>query len=156
MTYGDIVKSVTATLKSLFPNHNIYSIARVEKLVRPAFFFSIKPVIVEASNLRTRHNMLSLYIDYFQAVKDEVNLYDTVTKIRDALGWSYPVTVVKDKTEQVERVDITEFDWDFVGSERNIVEMNITLEYFDTIDNDEHAELIEDVDVTYKVKEVYV
>ena len=152
MTYGDIVRAVTGTLTTLFPNHNIYSMMRVEKLDRPAFFFSLKPVIVEASNLRTRHNVLSLYIDYFQAVKDEVDMYDTATKIRDALGWSYPVPVGEDS---VERVNVTEFDWDFVGQERNIIEMNVTLEYFDNVDNsDDHADLIENVDVHYTVKEV--
>jgi hypothetical protein len=149
MTYGDIVQSVTGTLQTLFPNHNIYSIARVERLERPAFFFSIKPVVVEPSNRRTRHNVLSLYIDYFQAVKDEADIYDTVTKIRDALGWSY---AVGDKGEYV---NVMEYDWDFVGSERNVLEINVTLEYFDTVNNDETAPLIEDVDVTYHLREEY-
>jgi hypothetical protein len=149
MTYGDIVRSVTGTLQELFPTHNIYSMARVERLERPAFFFSLKPVIVEASNKRTRHNVLSLYIDYFQAVKDEADMYDAATRIRDALGWSYAVG------DNGEYINVTEFDWDFVGSERNIIEMNITLEYFDAIDNDEHAPLIEDVDVTYHLREEY-
>ena len=88
-----------------------------------------------------------MYIDYFQEVKDEADLYDTANTIRDALGWSYPVGD--------DYINVTEFDWDFVGSERNIIEMNITLEYFDAIDNDEHAELIEDVDITYYLREVY-
>lgn len=149
MTYGDIVRSVTGTLQELFPTHNIYSMARVERLERPAFFFSLKPVTVEPSNRRTRHNVLSLYIDYFQEVKDEADMYDAATKIRDALGWSYQVG------DDGEYVNVTEFDWDFVGSERNIIEMNITLEYFDAIGNDEHAPLIEDVDVKYKLREVY-
>ena len=149
MTYGDIVQSVTGTLQSLFPKHNIYSMARVERLERPAFFFSLKPVIVEPSNRRTRHNVLSLYIDYFQAVKDEADMYDTATKIRDALGWSYAVG------DKGEFVNVMEYDWDFVGSERNIMEINVTLEYFDTVNNDETAPLIEDVEVTYHLREEY-
>ena len=48
-----------------------------------------------------------------------------------------------------------EYDWDFVGSERNIMEINVTLEYFDTVNNDETAPLIEDVDVTYHLREEY-
>ena len=152
MTYGDIVQSVTGTLQELFPNHNIYSMARVERLERPAFFFSLKPIVVEASNMRTRHNVLSLYIDYFQAVKDEADMYGTATTIRDALGWSYNVIV---GMESKGWINVTEFDWDFVGSERNILEMNVTLEYFDTIDNDEHAPLIEDVDINYHLREEY-
>ena len=147
MKYSDIAKALTGTLKELFPDRRIYSIMRVEDMKRPAFFFSIKPVIDEPSNRRTRHNILSVYIDYFQEVKDEADLYDTANTIRDALGWSYPVGD--------DYINVTEFDWDFVGSERNIIEMNITLEYFDAIDNDEHAELIEDVDITYYLREVY-
>ena len=88
MTYGDIVQSVTGTLQTLFPNHNIYSMARVERLERPAFFFSLKPVVVEPSNRRTRHNVLSLYIDYFQAVKDEADMYDTATKGNLSTSWN--------------------------------------------------------------------
>ena len=145
MTYGDIARALTKTLTDLFPGHRIYSMARVEKIERPAFFFSMKPVLVEAANMRTRHNVLSVYIDYFQSVKDEAGMYDAATVIRDTLGWSYPVGD--------HYVNVQSFDWEFVGTERNVIEISITLDYFDAVDTDEKADLMEDVHVNVETED---
>lgn len=147
ITYGAIVRAFTSTLKKLFPGHKIYSIARAEDMVRPAFFFYLKPVLVEPSNKHTRRNILSLYVDYHQKVKNEAEMYDAAYKIRDALGWKYKIPEGY--------INVTEFDWEFVGKKRDVIELNITLEYFDTIDDDEHAELIEDVCIDYDLKEEF-
>lgn len=147
MKYGDINKAVTETLKDLYPERNVYSIMREEGIERPAFFFYLRPVIVEPANMRTRHSILSLYIDYFQEIKDEEDMYNTCSAIRDAFGFAY---MVKDKY-----VNVTGFDWELVGKGRNVMQMDITLEFFEAIDNDEHADPMESVDVNVILKEVY-
>lgn len=146
MTYGDIARAVTKTLKELFPEADIVSMARTEDISRPAFFFYLKPVAIEAASERARHNVLSLYIDYLQKVKDEPDMYDVATKIRDALGWSYRVGD--------NYIDVTGFDWEFVGQKRDTLELDITLEYFDALDADEDAEPMEEIGIAMELEEV--
>ena len=145
MNLGDIARAFTKTLHDNFPGHAVYSMARTESIKRPAFFFYLKPVISEPANKVTRHNILSLYVDYFQKVKDEAGMYDTASKIRDILGFAYQVG---DRY-----IDVTEFDWEFVGSERNVLELNITLEYFDLVGKEETADLMEEASVKVTLKE---
>lgn len=147
ITYGAIARAFTKTLKELFPDHKVYSIARAEDNDRPAFFFYLKPVIIEASNNRTRRNVLSLYVDYHQKVKGESGMYEAADKIREALGWKYKIPEGY--------INVTEFDWEFVGRKRDVMELNITLEYYDAIQTDEHADIMESVDVNYNLKEEY-
>ena len=89
--YGDIVRELTRTLKNLMPGVTVYAAERVESIKRPAFYFTVKPILTEAANMRTRHNVLGLYIDFFQKVKDEAGMYDVATMVRDALGFAYKV-----------------------------------------------------------------
>ena len=145
MIYTDIAKAVTNTLKHLFPEAKIYALGRIEDIERPAFYFTLKPVIVEAVNHRMRHNVLTLTITYFPKRVDEAEFYAVVTKMRDALGFSYPV---KDSY-----VSINDFDWEFVGSNKNTLQMSATLEFLEAIPQTVTAEPMKTIHVTIKKEE---
>ena len=147
ITYADIASALGDTLSGLVPGCGVYSIARTEDFKRPAFFFYLKPILTEAANMRTRHNVVAAYIDYHQKVKDEADMYKVAGKLRDALGFAYKV--------KSRYLDVTEFDFEFVGKERNIMEMSATFDYFDPIEADDKAELMEEAIVNVKLREVY-
>ncbi len=146
-TYKDIAEALKETLKEVVPGCTVYSVARVEAIERPAFFFTIKPIITEPANMRTRHNVLAVYIDYLQKVKDEADMYDVAGKLREALGFAYRVGK--------RYLYVTDFDFDFVGKERNVLEMSVTFEYFDMIEAEEKAEPMGEAIVSIRLREVY-
>ena len=146
-TYKDIAETLKETLKEVVPGCTVYSIARVEAVERPAFFFTIKPIITEPANMRTRHNVLAVYIDYLQKVKDEADMYEVAGKLREALGFAYRVGK--------RHLDVADFDFEFVGKERNVLEMSITFDYFDMIETDEEAETMGEAVVSVRLKEVF-
>ena len=88
-TYKDIAEALKETLQGIVPGCTVYSVARVEAIERPAFFFNMKPLLTEPANKRTRHNVLAVYIDYLQKVKDEADMYVVAGKLREALGFAY-------------------------------------------------------------------
>ena len=96
--------------------------------------------------MRTRHNVLAVYIDYLQKVKDEADMYNVAGKLREALGFAYRVGK--------RYLYVTDFDFDFVGKERNVLEMSVTFEYFDMIEADEKAEPMGEAVVSIKLREV--
>lgn len=146
-TYADIARALTNTLKEIVPGCKVYSTARVEGIERPAFSFFLKPILTEAANRITRHNVLAAYIDYTQEVKDEGDMYEVAGKLREALGFAYKVGK--------RYLDVTDFDFEFTGKERNILEMSVTFDYFDMIETDEKAEPMGEAVVSIKLKEVF-
>lgn len=147
MTFSDIQIAVVKILKDNFPNHNIQSIMKVEQVKRPAFFVYMKPIISEPSGKYARHNIMALYIDYFQDVKNEKDMYDAAYIIRDAMGISFPAGDGY--------ANVMEFDWDFVGSERNIMEISVELEYYDAVGTKEEADTMESLEIITTLREVY-
>ena len=136
MTYADIARAITKTLKGALPGARVYSMGRVEAVKRPAFYFALHPVLTEASNIRTRHNVVSVIIDFLQEEKDEAEMYEVASKVRDALGWSYQCGDGW--------ADVVGFTFELVTEGRNVLEMDVTLDYFEELDVDEKADLMED------------
>ena len=146
MTFSDLKDAIAKLLIKNFPNVNVYSSMREEQVKRPAFYSYMKPVTSEAANQYSRHNVMSLYIDYLQEYKDEKDLYDTLQKIRDVFGNN--IIVGK------ESVNVMDFDWDLTAADRNVAEVDITLEWFDNTRKEETAELIKDITLKAKIEEV--
>ena len=145
MTYSDLNMAITELLRGLYPDREILSNMRVEGLMRPSFYFYMKPIVSEPGNLNTRHNIMGVFIDYLQEYKDEKDLYDTLQNIRDAFG--HNIMVGK------KSVNVTDFDWDLNGADRNTAEINVTLEWFDNVTKPNTAEIMRDVTLRTQYKE---
>ena len=148
MTIVGVKQCVTDLIKSMFPKMGIYSIMKSEGFNRPAFFIYMKPVIDEPENYNTRHLVYNVYIDYFQAVKDEYDAMTVMAQIRDAFG-----LFITDKDGHTAKT--TDFSFDYVGVERNVPEAAITLEWFEQIEHDRTAPTMETLTWEQTLKEVY-
>jgi len=127
LTLNDVKSGIVAMIKKAFPTIKIYSLAVVEKYKRPAFFIQLKPTTMEPDNYNTRRNQMTLYIDYFQQTVDEYDILDVIDKLRDLFGLSI---LIEDR-----HIDVTGFDYDLVGTDRNVPEISIDLEWSDRIDH---------------------
>ena len=127
MTLKELKSGIVTLIKSEFPKIKIYSMAVVENYKRPSFFMQLKPNIMEPANYNSRQNQATLYIDYFQKVIDEGDMLDVIERLRDLFGLS--ITIGS------RSIDVTGFNYDFIGTDRNIPEISIDLEWFDRIDH---------------------
>ena len=97
--------------------YTYYSQMVVEGYERPSFFTQLKPISMEPVNYNSRKNHVTFYIDYMQEIADEVDALEVIMKIMDLFGTDVRVG---DRS-----VDVTGFDYEFIGSKRNIPEMTI-------------------------------
>lgn len=129
MTLKELKTGLLALLMGKYPRgqYHYYSQAVVEGYKRPAIFTQLKPTLMEPVNYNTRKNMVSFYITLMPKKVDEAEALDMIEEIRNLFGLS--VTVGG------RAVDVTGFDFDFIGSDRNIPEISIDLEWYDRIEH---------------------
>lgn len=134
MTLKDIKKGLITLLKTKYPKHHYYSMSVTEGYERPSFFTQLKPVLMENRNERTRENIVMFYIDYFQEEIDEVDMLDKIDEIRKLFGTH--VMIGK------RALDVLSIDYDFIGTDRNILEISIELEWMDQIEHSNEKPLM--------------
>lgn len=129
MTLSELKAGLLSRMRTIFPEskYKYYSMAVVEDFDRPCFFTQIKPIEMDPNNYNSRNNLVTLFINYMQEEIDEADALDVIQKIRDLFGLSIPIG---DRHVYVES-----FDYDFIGTDRNIPEITIDLRWRDQIDH---------------------
>lgn len=126
MTIKEVKTGLNTLLASKYPEIKLYSKAVVEGYQRPCFFTQIQPITMENRTKTTRYNLVAFYIEYIQEELDEVDMLDKVEEIRDLFGQYVKI--------QDRAIDVGGFDFDYVGTERNILEISLELEWLDRIE----------------------
>lgn len=111
--------------------------AVVENYDRPCFFTQIFPVDMSTENYNSRNNVVSFYMTVMLRQADEAKALEMIQKIRDLFGLSVMVGN--------QSVNVTDFDWSYTGSDRNIPTISVTLEWLDEIKHQNDAPLAEQV-----------
>lgn len=126
LTLREVKKGLFDLLKTKYPDYHYYSMAVTEGYKRPSFFTQIKPVSMNVVTERMRENVIAFYIDYFQEHVDEMDMLDKIDEIKKLFG-----THVKINDRAL---DVTSFEYDFIGTDRNILEISIELEWMEKIE----------------------
>lgn len=152
MTISDVKVRCLELIKTAYPSYTYYSNAVVEKIEeRPSFVTQIRPIIMEPVNYNSRNNVVVLTVTYFQKVVDEPDALKVIQTIRDLFGLAVRVRL-EDGTRAVK---VTEFEYDFIGTERNIPQITITLEWMDVIAHPDDSELMENLTLNEELKIQY-
>ena len=147
MILNDLKGRCVEIVHDLYPNMKIYSMAVTENFKRPAIFMVLEPMVAEPTNYNSRHNLFTLYITLFQKVIDEYEALDFIENIRDTFGLSIKVG---DRA-----VKVVDFSYDFTGTNRNIPEISLDLEWYDRISHQETADLMETAVINQNLEEEY-
>ena len=126
----ELKKGMIAVLRELYPTgYKFYGNEVVEGYEKPSFFTQLIPVIMENVTQHTTNNTMLFVITYFQKNKDEADNFKKITEIRKAFGL---------KVEVADRqINVEELDYQFVGEEGNILQIQVTINYIDNIENEE-------------------
>jgi hypothetical protein len=152
MTMTDIKKTLLKIMKSHYPSskYKYYSKEVVEKFDRPCFFTEISIDSSEPASAGADHFLATFSIEILQAVVDEAAALNIGNTLRTAFGRYF---MVKDSSSGKERaVKVRNYDFDFIGTDNNVPAIMVTLEWYDRVDKQETADMMEDVDVSLTVQ----
>lgn len=146
MTLLELKKALVQKMQTLYPSteYRYYGVEVVEGYVKPAFFTQLKPVTMDFANKNSTENVLAFYITYFQKQTDEADMLRKVDGIRALFGQYLQVGG--------RAVDITDFSFDYVGNDRNILEVSFDLEFFGKLEQETGAELISAVETKVEME----
>ena len=126
----ELKKGMIAVLRDLYPTgYKFYGNEVVEGYDKPSFFTQLIPVTMENITQHTTNNTMLFVITYFQRNKDEADNLKKITEIRKAFGL---------KVEIADRqINVEEMDFQFIGEEGNILQIQVTINYIDDIEKEE-------------------
>lgn len=142
MTLKEVKAGLLDLMKTIFPaqstempdgaGYHYYSMAVSEGMKRPCFFTQLKPVDMSSVNYNTRNNDMTFYITYFQEEIDEEDMLDVIQSLRDLFGLDVKIG---DRY-----IKVSDFSWDFVGTERNVLEISVSLNWMDEIEHNRNTQ----------------
>lgn len=124
---------------------NYYSMAVTEDYDRPCFFTQVKPVDMSPANYNAVKKQVLFYITYLQSEVDEAEIYRVIDTVRDLFGL---YIIVGGRA-----VKVGAFDYDFIGSDRNVAEISIELSWHDRIVRDEEYDIMETLELDQGLEE---
>lgn len=106
-------------MQRVFPKsqYRYYSMAVVERYDRPCFFMQLKATDTSPVNLNVRNMYGTLYIDYFPATVNESEMLEVVEKLQEVFGLA---VMVGSRAVYIEGME-----WDFIGQERNHLQITV-------------------------------
>ncbi len=137
----EIKKELLSALKELYPKgYAFYGLEVTEGYAKPSFFTQLVPVSSETETNRIKNRVFIYEITYFQETVNEIDALQKVSEIEGIFGVKVKI---KDRY-----ANVTEFDYDFIGKSRDILQVKITFSFKDAIEQKaENHEPVRDVKV---------
>ena len=153
ITLLDIKKKCLEIMKEHYPltEYRYYSNAVVESFIRPCFFTEISLEQSEPLSSDSERYRGNFSIEILQDVIDESAALEIGMTLKQDFGRYFIVTPA-DNTGQ-RSVNVTRYDFDFVGTDNNVPVITIDLEWTGCgLLPKETADIMTDVDVSVKLQ----
>lgn len=129
----DIRTSALDLLKRKYPKYKRYGNEVVEGFDKPSFFVSIMPIANSNTSVNFKFYSYSIMITYFQKEPHEIDNLTKAAEIETLFGYQMKV---KDRL-----INITDYSYDFVGNNKNILQITIDVEFYDDIDKKDNSQV---------------
>lgn len=158
MKYSEIKAGLNKILQTAYPTvsddptvktYEYYGLEVYEGYTCPCFFTRLETGESRPENKSTLYHRLTFSIMYIPEEVDEIDLMEKVDTIR---GLFETAVEIDTGTEQ-RWIDCKGFDWGFGGTDRDILEMSVDVEYLTDIRKPETAELMKDAKIKLEVNE---
>lgn len=156
MNYSQVKAGLNAVLQTAYPmvsddpkvkTYEYYGLEVIEGYTRPCFFTRLETGESRPENKSTLYHRLTFHIMYIPEEIDEIDLMEKVDTIRSLFELGVSITAGAEKRW----LDCKGFDWGFGGSERDILEMSVDVEYLTNIRKPETAPLMRDAEIKMEV-----
>ena len=147
MTILEVKKGLIDKMKTVFTEdkYEYYGFDVKEGYKRPCFFTQIKPVDISPLNYNSKKIQATFYIDYLQKSINEVDALSVTQKLQDLFEL---YVKIGDRA-----VYVNGFDWDYVGTNKNIIEISIDLEWYVRISHNEEFPIMETANLKTEMEE---
>lgn len=139
----EVKAACNGILKKLFPELKIYGSDTTGALERPSFYTEISSYLLTYETTNLCKQRLSYKISVMEEVTDEVFDLRVFSAVRKAFGLKLKIG---DR-----QLSVVEPTIDYTGSKNDVFQITITLEWYDTIAEEDQHDLMMDVTYRYKV-----
>ena len=147
MKLKELKAGIIEIMKTKYPSteYKYYSKMVIEGYDRPSFFLRLAQISNNRETINYRSKVYVLYITYLQTKRDEVDQLNKIDEIENLFG-----NYIKIGNRAV---DVTGFDYDFLGSNHNILEITINIEWMDCTSNEEINQIMESAEINTELTE---
>ena len=125
-------------------SYKYYGIEITEGYEKPSFFTQLLPVNLNPITTNFSEKRFSFIITYFSKKVDEEDSLTKVSELMDAFGLKVKV---KDRY-----VNVSEFEYEFVGEKSNILQMSLNVSFMDEIKKEETQQLMNELGVKQRLE----
>lgn len=125
-------------------SYKYYGIEITEGYEKPSFFTQLLPVNLNPITTNFSEKRFSFIITYFSKKVDEEDALTKVSELMDAFGLKVKV---KDRY-----VNVSEFEYEFVGEKSNILQMSLNVSFMDEIKKEETRQLMNELGVKQRLE----
>lgn len=119
----DIYTAINLLLKSRYPDYKTYGHEVIEGYKKPSFFVDLVPKNVSNESVRFKKYTYTINITYFQEVANEIDNLKKTDEMQELFGYHLKVGN--------EFLAITDFTYDFIGENTNILQLSFSMEYIE-------------------------
>ncbi len=134
---NDIYMAIKSLLKSKYPEINIYGNEVTEGFDKPSYFISLIPKQISNEGINFKLKAYTVLINYFQSATNEIDNLQKADEIFELFG--YFLTVNNKKLR------ITDSDYEFIGDNKNILQISINIEYFEANEKTETSKVAQKI-----------
>ena len=156
MTYSELKAGLNKVMQKAYPIvsddpdvqiYEYYGLEVIEGYKRPCFFTRLEAGESRPENQSTLYHRLTFSIMYIPKKIDEIDLMEKVDTIRSL----FETSVIVETDTESRAIDCIGFDWGFSGTDRDILEMSVDIEYLTDIRKPETAEIMTDAKIKMEV-----
>ena len=137
ITMTQLKRALNNCLREKFSKIKIYGNEVIDGYKTPAFFTEILPGGFEHETKNYGSNEIIFKITYFQTNVDEADQLRVVDELQE-LFW------LKFECEG-RKLNITKFEYDYAGKEHNILQVSISINWYDNTARKEDADITENI-----------
>lgn len=133
-----IKKAYLSILKKVYPDIKIYGVATVEGYTVPSFF--VRSIGLSVGNKVGKNIMLHQYLidtTYFQLEADEVDAYEKIDRIREAVGDYLNV--------EGKKVAVNDFEFNFTGKNNDILQITFHVRFYTKRERNEEKDFMQEI-----------
>lgn len=140
----EVKAACNSVLRTLYPGMNIYGPDTTGALERPSFYTEIVPYILSYETTNLVKQSCGFKISLMEEVTDEEFELSALANIRKAFGLKLHIGK--------RRLTVTGVEFEYTGSKNDVFQITVTIEWYDTITEQEQLPLMLDVDVDTVLK----
>lgn len=121
--YSDVIRTVNAILKELYPKITRYGNDTVDKATPPYFFVECVPSGINRQTRNMLHKTCSILITYVQRIPDQTDNLEKAEEIGKRLGMTLSVGSRK--------LRVLQYDHQYIGDNNNILQISFGLNWWE-------------------------